>query len=180
MISRLSDWFIRQAKGWVILLALIAVVICEAVLLPRAAAKIGGQGPLDLKLGYRSETAFSMLGSYGEAGRAAYRTTELTTDIVFPIAYTLFFALSISWLYQHAFDKDSRLQRVNLIPVGGWLFDLSENIGIVTMLSIYPTKSAFLAGLTSIFTGLKWGFFALSVAFLLFGLLAYIVTRFRK
>lgn len=180
MISGLSNWFIRLATTWIILVTFLVVVVCEAVLLPRAGAQIGGGEPLDLKLGYRNDTAFSLLNSYGEPGRAAYRTTELTVDLLFPIAYTLFFVLAITWLYQHAFERDSILQRVNLVPLGAWLFDLLENLGIVAMLTMYPSKLPALASLTSIFTGLKWGFVAFSLALLLFGLAAYLVKRFPK
>jgi hypothetical protein len=108
-----------------------------------------------------------MIASYGDAGRAAYRTTELTTDILFPIAYTLLMALSISWLFQRAFDKGSAAQYLNLAPVGAWLFDLLENIGVVIMLSSFPTQSFLAAFLTSVFSGLKWVFVFFSLILLI-------------
>ena len=184
MLANLSNFFIRIAKGWIILLALLVMLVCEAILLPNAQATIedasGGTGPIDLLFFYSAATAHEMIASYGDAGRAAYRTTELTTDILFPIAYTLFLALSITWLFQRAFDRGSAVQYLNLAPLGAWLFDLLENIGVVIMLSAFPTQSFMVAFLTSVATGLKWAFAFFSLILLIFGAIAYLVSRFRK
>ena len=48
------------------------------------------------------------------------------------------------------------------------------------MLSIFPAKALILATLTSVTTGLKWDFATFSMVFLLFGFVAYMVTRRRK
>jgi len=184
MFSSLSNFFIRSAKGWIILPLFLVMLLFEAVLLPGAQATLeeasGGTGPIDLQFFYGATTANEMIASYGDAGRAAYRTTELTADLLFPIVYTVFMALSISWLFQRAFDKGSAAQYLNLAPAGAWLFDLLENIGVVIMLSTFPTQSFLAAFLTSIFSGLKWAFVFFSVILLLFGAVTYIFSRFRK
>jgi hypothetical protein len=156
------------------------MLLFEAVLFPRASALLGASGPMDLKLFYTPAEAYVMIQSYGEAGRSAYRTSELTLDIFFPIAYTLFLALSISWLHQRAFDESSVFRRVNLLPLGVWLFDLTENLGIVALLSLFPAHLTSLFTLTAIATGLKWAFAGFTIFFLVFGLFAYVLARFRK
>jgi len=70
---------------------------------------------------------------------------ELTADIIYPIIYTLFYSLLLSWLFQRAFKPDSKMQKYNVVPVGAWIFDLLENVGIVSMLSLYPSQPATLA-----------------------------------
>jgi hypothetical protein len=121
-----------------------------------------------------------MVAAYGEAGRASYRTFELTGDIIYPIVYTLFFALLITWLFQRGFARDSRMQKMNVVPLGGWLFDLFENLGIVTMLSVYPATPAVLAWITALLTLVKWLFAAATIVLILIGLVMALKNGFRK
>ena len=42
--------------------------------------------------------------------------------------------------------------------MGAWFFDLLENVGIVSMVGMYPSKPAILAWITMLFGSLKWAF----------------------
>ena len=137
-------------------------------------------GPVDLQLFYTPEKVYSMVNAYGEAGRASYRTFELTGDIIYPIVYTLFFALLLTWLLQRGFARDSQMQKMNVVPLGAWLFDLFENLGIVTMLSIYPATPAALAWVTALFTLVKWLFAVATLVLVLIGFVAGLRNRFKK
>jgi hypothetical protein len=86
----------------------------------------------------------------------------------------------ISWLFQRAFKPDSPMQKLNVTPVGAWFFDLLENVGIVAMLAMYPSKLPILASLTMIFGTLKWAFAFLSIGLVLVGLVRAALNRFRK
>ena len=121
-----------------------------------------------------------MVQSYGEAGRARYRIFELTGDIVYPIVYTLFFSLAITWLFRRGVAKESRLQRLNVLPFGGWLFDLLENLGIVAMLSIFPSQFGILGWAATLFTMIKWLFAGTSIVLLLIGIAAAIGKAIRR
>ena len=72
------------------------------------------------------------------------------------------------------------MQKWNVMPVGAWLFDLLENVGIVSMLSVYPSKPALLAWLTMILGSIKWAFAFASVALVLVGLVKATMNGFRK
>jgi len=120
------------------------------------------------------------MDKYGEAGRSIYWKIELTADIIYPIIYTLFFGLLMSWLFQRGFKSDSPIQKWNVMPVGGWLFDMLENAGIVSMLFMYPAKSEFLAWLTMIFDSIKWAFAAISIVLILIGFVRAAINGFRK
>jgi hypothetical protein len=121
-----------------------------------------------------------MVKAYGEAGRADYRLFELTGDIIYPIVYTLFFSLAITWLFQRGFPSNSPMQKYNVVPFGGWLFDLLENLGIVTMLSVFPSTPALLAWVTAIFTLIKWLFAIASGVLILTGLAKAALNGFKK
>lgn len=184
MFAKLSQLFHRYAKGWLILLLAFLDVLFNAVILPRTQASLeaasGGVGPIDLKLFYTPEQVNSMIAAYGDAGRAAYRTFEMTGDIVYPIVYTLFFGLLLSWLLQRAFASNSRGRLLNIVPVGAWFFDLLENIGIVLMLSLYPATSTLLAQATALFTLVKWIFAVATLALILLALVLAARNRFKK
>lgn len=181
MLARLSETIRKYANGWLILGLLAAQVPFNTFIFPnqriRLEAQSGGIGPIDPLLFYTPDEVYSMITAYGEAGRAEYRNSELTVDIIYPVLYTLFFALSISWLFRKAFGPDSSMHGLNVIPFGGWLFDLLENLGIVAMLSVHPATPAALAWASAVFTLLKWMFAVASVALILFGATAAMHTR---
>ena len=104
----------------------------------------------------------------------------MTGDIIYPIVYTLFLALAITWLFERRFAPNSNTQKYNVVPFGAWLFDLLENICIVTMLSVYPSTHPLLAWISTVFTMLKWLFAIESVGLLLIGLFMASRTGFRK
>ena len=184
MLNNLSHTLRKYASGWLVLILFAIEAIFNAVILPNQQAKMeaisGGTGPIDLLLFYTPEKAYSMVESYGEAGRASYRAFELTGDILYPIMYTLFFSLFITWLFQRGFTPNSKMQALNVVPLGGWLFDLLENLGIVAMLSIFPSTPAVLAWITAIATLIKWLFAAATIVLILIGLAKAAMNGFKK
>ena len=66
------------------------------------------------------------------------------------------------------------------MPVGAWLFDMLENVGIVSMLMMYPSKPEIIAWLTMFFGSIKWAFFAITIVLMLVGLVRAAMNRFRK
>ena len=183
MLKQLSETLYKYAKGWLILFFLVCDVIFNTVILPAQQAKIevssGGAGPIDLLFFYTPDKVYSMIEAYGQAGRADYRLFELTGDIIYPIVYTLLFSLLLSWLFQRGFPTNSLMRRYNTLPFGAWLFDLLENIGIVSMLSIYPSTPSMLAWLTALFTLIKWLFAGASLVLMLIGLIKAASNRFK-
>ncbi len=184
MLNNLSNILRKYVNGWLVLVFLAGEIFFNAVVLPAQQAKMmaesDGTGPIDLQIFYTPEKVYSMIETYGEAGRTSYRTFELTGDILYPIIYTLFFSLTITWLFQRGFASDSRMQKYNVVPFGSWLFDLLENLGIVAMVSVYPATPALLARLSAICTLIKWMFVLLTAILLLLGLVKAAMNRFRK
>jgi hypothetical protein len=184
MLNKISETLKKYANGWLILLFFAGEMFFNAVVLPNQQAKIeatsGGTGPIDLQFFYTPEKVYAMIAAYGETGRADYRLFELTGDIIYPIIYTIFFALLITWLFQRGFAPDSPMQKWNVIPLGGWLFDLLENLGIVTMLSVYPSTPAALAWITALFTLVKWLFAGATIVLILIGFVMAWKNGFKK
>ena len=184
MLNKLSETLKKYANGWLVLVFLAGEIFFNAVVLPGQQAKIeagsGGTGPIDLQLFYTPEKVFGMIASYSPEVRSSYRTFEMTGDILYPIVYTLFFSLLITWLFQRGFASNSNMQKYNVVPFGMWLFDLLENIGIVTMLSVYPATPVIVAWLSAKFTLIKWLFAGASLILILTGLGMAIKNGFKK
>jgi hypothetical protein len=184
MLNKISETLKKYTNGWLVLLFFAGEMFFNTVILPNQQAKIeaasGGTGPIDLQFFYTPEKVYSMVAAYGEAGRADYRLFELTGDIIYPIIYTLFFALLITWLFQRGFTPDSPMQKWNVLPLGGWLFDLLENLGIATMLSVYPSTPAGLAWITALFTLVKWLFAGVTIVLILIGFVMALKNGFKK
>ena len=140
----------------------------------------GLEQPLDLMFLATPDKMFAMIEQYGEYGRVFYRNVELTVDILYPIVYTLAFGLLISWLFQRGYKSDSRMQKLNVVPVGMWFFDLMENLGIVTMLTMWPSQPVALAWLTTVISTIKWIFAGASMVIIVIGLVMAAKNGFRK
>lgn len=184
MLNRLSNKLQGWAKGWLVFILFLLDGTFMGFILPIAEALIKGDagrpGPVDLQFFYTPDKAYGMIEAYGEYTRTFYRNFELTVDIIYPIVYTLFFSLLITWLFKKGFAESSPMQRLNTMPFGAWLFDLLENVGIVSMISVYPARPAALAWATTAFTMLKWLFAGASMLLALIGLLKLLVKLFGK
>jgi hypothetical protein len=180
MISNLSNLFHSRAKGRLILALFIAFVVFVAGTLPLLQKAPGGDiESLDAKFFYTPEEAFSTVASYGDAGRFWIRI-YLTWDIAIPIMYTLIFGLLISWLFQRSFKEKSKLQKWNVLPVFGGLFDIFENISIVILLSVYPSKPPAIAWMGTFCTMSKTIVLGMSTLLMLIGLIKAMINRFKK
>ena len=185
MLDAISQRFHAWATGWRVFILFLAEALMMGYVMPLAAGILAFAAnnsvlPLDLMFFSTPQQAFEMIDKYGEAGRSIYLRIELTADIIYPIIYALFFGLLLSWLFQRAFAPDSKMQKWNVMPAGAWVFDMLENIGIVSMLMAYPSKPALLAWLTMLFGSLKWGFFAITIGLVVVGFVRAALNRFRK
>jgi len=185
MLNTISKKFHSWTTGWRVFILFLADALMMGYIMPLAGGILALAAnnsvlPLDLMFFYTPAQAFEMMDKYGEAGRSIYLRIELTADIIYPIIYTLFYGLLLSWLFQHAFKRESKMQKWNVVPVGAWLFDLLENVGIVSMLVMYPSKPEILAWITMLFGSLKWGFFLVTVGLVLVALVRAAMNAFRK
>lgn len=184
MLQKISSKFHAWAKGWLVLALLALDVFLMGFIMPLIGGMMKGgtglQEPIDLRFFTAPDKMFAMVESYGEYGRPFYRNTELTVDVLHPIVYTLAFGLLLSWLFQRGFKPDGKMQKWNVLIVGAWLFDLLENLGIVTMLSIWPSQPAALARLTTIFTMVKWTFVGATILLAVIGLVMAARNGFKK
>lgn len=177
MYSRLLD----QLANWRVLLFLLAVDgLFIGYLLPQAEQRINALtgknlGPIDLTFGFNPERTLQMVADYGPAGRAYYATTEMTFDVLYPLIYSLLFAVVLTMLYRNA--SIQVLQRVQLLPAAALLLDLLENITIVLLLNSHPDQSMRIATVCEVVKLVKWLVAGLIVALVIVGLVRRLLPR---
>jgi len=131
----------------------------------------GGVGLLDMELLYTREQAYSHLAAMGDAGRAFDLTHIIPLDFVFPFMYTLFSAVTITWLLHTWLPAGSGWHRLNVVPLIGGFADYMENLGIITMLVAWPSRLPDIACFTMV-AGLVKSTFIILALFIIIGALA--------
>lgn len=180
-MQNLSEKLYAQASAKNVLLSLVAFLVFNTLILPTAEQQIkahsGGVGVLDLQLGYTPDKAYNMVAAYGEQGRQLYAAVEAVADTFYPIIYTLFFCLLISFIYQKTTQVGTKLRLINLVPLLSMGFDYLENSCILTLLLTFPSRYNAVAQVGSVFTLLKWGSLVLVLGTVLLGLVLLLLNR---
>lgn len=181
MLAKLSQALRKYATGRNVLIFFLLDALFMFGVMPALGARLtaltGGVGPLDLKLYYSGAEAVETLAAMGAEGRALYQTIQIAADFIYPAAYSVFFALLITWLFQKGLPAESRLQALHVVPFGGFVFDVLENLSILAMLNQYPAIPPMLASAAGVFTLIKWAFAGASMLLALVGLVAWLRTR---
>ncbi len=170
MVYKISATLHRIASGRLILLLLAGIFLVFFTLFAnRSTRGESVPGPIDILFFYTPDEVYAMVDAYGPVVRADYIRFELTADILYPVLYTLFMCLAISLLFQRGFKAESRWQLLNLVPLGAGFFDVLENLSIVGMLALHPSRPAELAWAATSFTMLKWSIAAAALGLILVG-----------
>jgi len=191
MMRKLSDWLNRVSGNRVTLVFLLTLVLFVLLVLPGMSRITTAQGQKagipDLSFWYSSQRLYGIAESYGESGRMDYIKMHAGFDIIWPVLYVSFLAVSLSWIFKRLSgakeDSDGRygfLRRWNLIPVGAGVFDLLENIFTSVVMLRYPGNSPVCAFLAPFATMLKWIMVMFSVMGLITGLVLLIYKLFRS
>jgi hypothetical protein len=166
------------ARSFTVLL--VTYLIFVVLLMPGLASSAVGPGPLDLLFSYSPAEAFARIESYGEAGRQAYAIGSLTLDTAYPLIYTALFMVMIMQLTRGPESAPNPREKLALIPLATLLFDLAENLSIVSMLMAYPQKHEWVAELASLFTSLKWVSAGITIALVIVLLVVWVVGFSRR
>ena len=110
----------------------------------------------DLLFFYTLTDLYEIVASYGAAGRSIHIRAALTIDAIWPLTYSGFLALWISWLYEKALSPDTPWRRWNVLPVFGLGFDLPENLSLSLVMHRYPGPAFCCDFLAPWFTLAKW------------------------
>jgi hypothetical protein len=139
-----------------VLVVLIALYLVFVLYLFPNSAYESAAGPLDLKFTYTPDTAYKTLEAFGEEGRAQYARGAMTIDLAYPVVYTLMFAVWLTLVLKNAPQKFNPKGTVPLLPLTVFIFDLTENAGVIALIKTYPDRHDAVAWATSFATTSKW------------------------
>lgn len=158
MLAKLQQWATGRN---VIIFVLLDVIFMMGVMpyMQSLMSKAAGQAvvPIDLSIPtWTPDQGYALLDSYGEAGRALYRTIDLTADVIYPLIYGFAFALLLTFLARKIAPSNKWLPYLAFLPLLAVVFDYAENATIIAMLNAYPEKLVGVAKLGGVFTMFKW------------------------
>ncbi len=162
---------------WTALAAFVTInILYSGLNLPQVVLRAAGyRGNLnwyaiDNAIGAPPTTIYGFVANYGHAGRSVVIVNHLTFDVLFPLTYMLFFAISLTLIGSRLFRTDGAWRWLTLVPIVAGVCDYLENAGIVTMCLSYPLPATLaVARVTSVFTLLKVSFLGLSMALVVIG-----------
>jgi hypothetical protein len=100
--------------------------------------------------------------------------------VAFPLVYTFFLITTISWVFRKANLSKSFWLRLNLVPLGGLLLDLTENASTSIVMARFPKTTPVIADLAGVITIFKWIFVGGSFLILLLGLVLLVWSNIKK
>ncbi|MES2517291.1 MAG: hypothetical protein V4585_04235 [Bacteroidota bacterium] len=179
-MKTLSEFLNRNANWKTLLVFLVIYVSFPAYFLKNAESKINelaGKtlGVIDLTFGFNPQKTLDMVKNYGEEARRFYATTELTTDIIYPLVYAFLLGIILTLLYRNKLYKP--FESVNILPFFCQIFDYLENNCIVYLLKSFPEQSSTIATFCELFKLLKWLSFGLIIIFILYGLIRLLLEK---
>ncbi len=142
----------QLATRRVVIPTMLAALLCVAGFEWRD-ARLGGLELLDTRQWYTPEQAASLFGALDRLdprARAVYAWTEVSIDMVFPVAYGLLFALVLLRLFGAG-------RPFYLLPIAGAAADFFENLSIALLASTYDGAPSSWTSVAAVFTLLKSG-----------------------
>jgi hypothetical protein len=117
-----------------------------------------GNQALDSRIWYTPAEAHTFLDRIGAAGRRLYGVTQVTLDVLFPLAYGVLLAALIVRLYDPPYARV-----LVMIPLLTIAADLLENTVTAFLAFRFNRQASPLAWTAARFTAAKWLLFALSL-----------------
>ena len=138
------------SSRWALLYSLIAIVAC-GLGFNELQMRLGADIIDVLRGGYDADMVQERFLIYGESGRALYARAALSLDVVYPLAYSTFFACLI---VIGAVSSGARY--LVIVPIVVALLDLGENVSIYLLLTNFPGVTDAQIARASTLTVAKW------------------------
>lgn len=166
-MKKLSAFYYRKTSFGVLILVTIIFTFFTIIVLPWEAQRSQERGLAktpDTSFIYSANDLYKMANSYGADGRQYYVKSRFSFDIIWPLVYYAFLTVALSFVWR----KQQFL--INLLPLGGVIFDFLENSGAAIIMTRYPNQTPFIDSITPFFTLFKWLLIAGSFLFLIVGI----------
>ncbi len=181
----MKDFIRKNSEGkkvlFLFLITNIIYVFMLTVTIPHVMSFSEGKKILDIiPTGYSIGDVNSLFMVLGQEGRDAYLFSQLPVDMVYPLLFGISSCLVLAYLLKRLNKFEGLLFYLCYIPIFSGIFDYGENIGIISMLRIYPDYSDLLTQTTSMFSVLKSAFTVIYFIALIFFLGMFVITKLTK
>jgi len=112
---------------------------------------------LDLTFFYNFEFANNFFSQISQEEVVHYLYKFTTLDIIYPLIYTIFFALLVSYILKKKNNKNAKLEYLILLPFISMIFDYLENILTIILINNLHEINQGLVYLLTISSSIKWG-----------------------
>ena len=172
----------KNLKGdrilFLFILAVAVYVFMLKVTIPEVMVFSGGMKILDMMpLGYDSNYVNLLFETLGKQGRHVYLFHQIPADMIYPFLFGVSNCLILAWFLDKLDKFRGPAFALCLIPLLAGIFDYCENIGIISLLNVYPHIPDFLSKITAIFSVLKSLFTTLYFVVLLITLVIFGLSR---
>lgn len=160
MLNNLSNYFLKNRKRSALIFSSLVFFFFSLCFLPGqtrlANTYSSGLGAPDAHFLYTPADLYRMAEVYGREGRTAYVKARWTFDLAFPIIYTSFLTIALSWFEERVLPVGSEWRTANVLPLFAMLFDLLENSCTTLVFIHYPAPSTLFCMAAPFFTLVKW------------------------
>jgi tetrahydromethanopterin S-methyltransferase subunit B len=179
MLNKFSNFFIQRASWKVILIFVILFILFNVLIFPYVINRFGlqGQPMLDFLFGFTPDQAFSVIGGYGEEGRAGVLWISGLVDMIYPFVFGGLLVFLISIQLKKQFNTTSPWLKLNLLPLIAVGTDFIENTGIIVMLNAFPNRADGFAVMSACSGMVKWVFVGLSIGVSLLLFIRILITK---
>jgi hypothetical protein len=166
----------------VVLLLIIAGAFYLAMLwitIPEVMPYSHGMKILDMMpTGYSHEYVNTLMETLGEKGRATYLFNQIPLDLFYPFFFGISMCLSVACILNKLKRLNGNLFYLTLFPLVAGIFDYSENLSEIMIISSYPNNSEILSQLASVLTITKSSFYTVSFSILIILLIFWGIKSF--
>lgn len=163
LIQQAGRFIERIASVPALALLTLLSILFPAVLFP--VHGIGDIKPLDLHFSYSPDQVYEHLAALGAKGRGAYTRMLLTSDLAFPVIYSMALSIALMLVLRKLLPLASTY--LCLFPFMIVITDWFENLSLVMVTREFPERADVIASFASSFTSLKWALIVLTVLILL-------------
>jgi hypothetical protein len=172
----------RVASGPVALVAVLFFVAFSLVLLnlgPVPAVVEDADAPLlDTRFAWDQHDARGFLSALGGEGRRLY-ALALLIDTLYGLTFPVTGTLVLAWISGRLVTPSNPLRWVMLLPVLAGALDLSENVGILGLLALFPSVPSALGVALGLVTAAKLILVNLTTVLTILGLVVLAVVAMR-
>jgi hypothetical protein len=140
----------------------------------------GSKEMLDLKPSSSAEEIYVYINKIGPSGCEVLKEMYTFQDLIFPLAYGLFFGFGLLFFISRSFPERKKLLWFSLAAFLMMMTDYLENFSLLKIVS-NPSEQLIIANYVGVFTSVKWMLGVVTIVLFLIFLLIFLVKKvFRK